>query len=128
MRLLADTCTFLWAVSAPGRLSDRARRLLIDPANEVYVSSVTAWEIAVKHGLGRLGLPVSPDRFVPDQRDAHGFAPLPLDEASALHVVRLPPLHRDPFDRMLVCQAIVHGLAILTPDPLVEQYPARVVW
>ena len=62
------------------------------------------------------------------QREAHAIEPLPLDEESALHLSRLAPLHRDPFDRMLVCQAIVHGLTILTPDPLIAQYPARTVW
>jgi PIN domain nuclease of toxin-antitoxin system len=128
VNVLLDTCTFLWAVSAPGQLSARARDLITAPTAAVYVSSVTAWEIAVKHNLGRLILGSAPDRFVPAQREAHGFEALPLDEASALHVNRLPGLHRDPFDRMLVCQAIVHGLAILTPDPLVEQYPARVLW
>jgi PIN domain nuclease of toxin-antitoxin system len=128
VNVLLDTCTFLWAVSAPGQLSARARDLIASPANGVYVSSVSAWEIAVKHGLGRLVLASAPDRFVPFQREAHGFEALPIDEASALHVSRLPALHRDPFDRMLVCQAIVHGMAILTPDPLVEQYPARVIW
>jgi PIN domain nuclease of toxin-antitoxin system len=128
MRLLTDTCTFLWMISAPDRLSPRARVMLIDPSNEVFLSSVSAWEIAVKHGLGHLPLREAPDRFVPAQREAHGIEALPLDEESVLQVLRLPALHRDPFDRMLVCQAIVHGLAILTPDPLVSQYPARVIW
>jgi PIN domain nuclease of toxin-antitoxin system len=128
MKVLLDTCTFLWAIGAPTALSERARQLIIDPTNDVLLSSVSAWEIAVKHALGRLPLPTSPDRFVVGQREAHGFDALPLDELSALHVLRLPALHRDPFDRMLVCQAIVHGLVILTPDPLVEQYPARTIW
>jgi PIN domain nuclease of toxin-antitoxin system len=128
VKLLLDTCTFLWAVSDPNRLSPRARHLLIDPSNDVYLSSVSAWEIGVKHGLGQLRLRESPARYVPAEREAHGFETLPLDEESVLHVSRLPGLHRDPFDRMLVCQAIVHGLAIVTPDVLVTQYPARVVW
>jgi PIN domain nuclease of toxin-antitoxin system len=128
VRLLLDTCTFLWAVGSPGALPTRVQQLIADPGNEVFLSSVSAWEIAIKHGLGRLPLPTAPDRFVPAQREAHGIEPLPLDEASVLHVRRLPALHRDPFDRMLVCQAIVHGLVILTPDPLVEQYPARTLW
>ena len=84
----------------------------------VFLSSVSAWEIAVKYGLGHLHLRETPDRFVPGAREAHGIDPLPLDEESVLQVLRLPVLHRDPFDRMLVCQAIVHGLAIVTPDPL----------
>jgi PIN domain nuclease of toxin-antitoxin system len=128
MRLLVDTCTFLWAVSEPASLSPRARDLLVDPSNDVFLSSVSAWEIAVKYGLGQLRLRDAPGRYVPAEREAHGFDPLPLDEESVLHVARLPALHRDPFDRMLVCQAIVHGLAILTPDALVNQYPARVIW
>ena len=128
MRLLLDTCTFLWIAGGDAALSPTAARLFASPENEVFLSAVSAWEIAVKHQLGRLELREPPDRFVSAQREAHGIEPLPLDEESALQVGRLPALHRDPFDRMLVCQAIVHGLAILTPDPLVAQYPARTIW
>jgi PIN domain nuclease of toxin-antitoxin system len=67
-------------------------------------------------------------RFVPDMREAHGIDALSIDEASTLHIAKLPALHRDPFDRLLVSPAIVHGLTILTPDPLVTQYPALTVW
>jgi PIN domain nuclease of toxin-antitoxin system len=73
-------------------------------------------------------LPEGPERLVPAERERRGMMPLPFDEESALHVSRLPVLHRDPFDRMLVSQAIVHGLVILTPDRLVTQYPARTMW
>lgn len=128
MRVLLDTCTFLWLAADAPQLSSRARDLFQDPANEVYLSSVAPWEIAVKYSLGRLPLPTPPERFVPAQRERHGIAPLPLDEESVLQAHRLPALHRDPFDRMLVCQAIVHGMAILTPDPLVVQYPVRTLW
>ena len=128
MRLLLDTCTFLWIVADAPQLSPRARSLFQAPDNEVFLSAVSAWEIAVKHGLGRLPLPEPPARFVPAARDAHGIEPLALDEESVLQVGRLPDAHRDPFDRMLVCQAITHGLAILTPDPLVSDYPVRIVW
>ena len=128
MRVLIDTCTFLWIAGDAAALSPRARMLFRDPGNEVYLSAVSGWEIAVKHGLGRLVLPTAPDRFVPEQREAHGIVPLALDEESVLQVTRLPDLHRDPFDRMLVCQAIAHGLVILTPDPLIARYPVRIVW
>jgi PIN domain nuclease of toxin-antitoxin system len=127
MKLLLDTCTFLWLITDAPRLSRRARELFQAPDNEVYLSAASAWEIAIKHGLGRLPIQ-APERFVRDMREAHGVLALPIDEESALHVSRLPGLHRDPFDRMLVSQAIVHGLAVLTPDPLVTQYPARTIW
>jgi PIN domain nuclease of toxin-antitoxin system len=128
MKLLLDTCTFLWVASGSRSLSARARTLFESAEHEVYLSAASAWEIAIKHGLGRLPLPQPPDRLVREWREAHAIAALPIDEAAALHVTRLPALHRDPFDRMLVSQAIVHGLTILTPDPLVMQYPALTTW
>jgi PIN domain nuclease of toxin-antitoxin system len=128
MKLLLDTCTFLWIVAASPELSPRALELFQAPDNEVYLSAASAWEIAIKHHLGRLPLPEAPDRFVREMREAHGVAELPVDEESALHVSRLPALHGDPFDRMIVSQAIVHGLTILTPDSLITQYPGRTTW
>ena len=128
MRLLLDTCTFLWLVEGGQRLSETARSLFREPANEVFLSSVSAWEIAVKTALGRLPLPEPLDRFLPSERERLQIRTLPLDEAATLHLVRLPPLHRDPFDRMLVCQAISEGMTLLTPDDDVRQYPARTAW
>lgn len=128
MKLLLDTCTFLWVIEGAPELSPQVRGLIVDPANEVFLSAVSCWEIATKWKVGRLILAEPPDRFVPAQRQAHGIADLHLDEQSALHSARLPALHRDPFDRMLVSQAIVHGLTIATPDDLVTQYPARTIW
>jgi PIN domain nuclease of toxin-antitoxin system len=128
VRLLLDTCTFLWLVSEPEKISVKAKELFIDPSNEVLLSVVSCWEITVKHALGRLPLPESPGQFVPAQREAHGIQSLPLDEECALHVARLPDLHADPFDRMLVSQAIVHGLALVSPDKQIARYPVRIFW
>lgn len=128
MKVLLDTCTFLWIAGKPDALSAQARTLFQNPENEVYLSAASAWEIATKHAIGRLPLPEPADRFVPRLRDRHGVDALPIDEESTLHLTRLPPIHRDPFDRILVCQAIVHGMTVLTPDGLIAQYPARVVW
>lgn len=128
VRLLLDTCTFLWIVGGASDLSPRARELFVDSDNEVYLSAVSAWEIALKRVSGRVPLPESPDRFVPAERRRRSIDSLGVDEESALHLGRLPPLHRDPFDRMLVCQAIIHGLVILGPDPLITQYPIRATW
>jgi PIN domain nuclease of toxin-antitoxin system len=105
-----------------------AASVVQDPSNEVYLSAVSVWEIATKHRAGRLPLPEPPDRLIPTERGLRGVEPLPFDEESALQVLRLPLLHRDPFDRMLISQAIALGLAIVTPDPLISQYPVRVVW
>ena len=128
MDILLDTCTFLWIAGEAPELSRQARELFRDPTNQVFLSAVSAWEISVKFMLGKLPLPEPPEVFVPAQREAHRIDPLPLDEASALHLPRLPELHKDPFDRMLVCQALQQGLVLLTPDPELRRYPARTVW
>jgi len=128
VRFLLDTCAFLWIIADAPELPPRVRALFESPDNEVFLSAASAWEIAIKHATGRLPLPDRPERFVPEMRESHAIGALPVDEESVLHVSRLPALHRDPFDRMLVSQAIVHGLSILTPDPLVIQYPARTIW
>lgn len=128
MKLLLDTCAFLlWTQDAP-QLSKEVRVLVADPANDVYVSSATAWEIGVKHRLGKLELPAPPEVFVAARRKWYDFESLPIDEASALQLRRLPPLHKDPFDRILICQAIEHGMTLVTPDRLISQYPVRILW
>jgi PIN domain nuclease of toxin-antitoxin system len=128
LKVLIDTCTFLWIVSGSPRLSKTAAAVFLDRKNERYLSAASAWEIGIKYALGRLSLTERPDTFVPRVREASGIASLEMDEESALHAGKLPGLHSDPFDRMLVAQAIVHGMTILTPDPDIGQYAARVLW
>jgi PIN domain nuclease of toxin-antitoxin system len=128
MKLLVDTCTFLWIASASPRLGKTAAAAFLDRNNESYLSAASAWEIGIKYGIGRLPLPERPDIFVPRIREASGITSLEIDEESALHAGRLPGLHADPFDRMLIAHAIVHGMTILTPDPEIEQYAVRVLW
>ena len=128
MKLLLDTCTFLWWSTGSRRVPKAVRSAVSDPANEVYVSTASTWEITLKHRVGRLPLPQPPERFLPEQRERHGFLSLPIDEASVLQLPRLPSLHQDPFDRILVCQAIEHGMTLLTPDRLIAQYPVRISW
>ena len=128
MKLLLDTCTFLWIITDDPELSKSARALFVDPENEVYLSAVSTWELAIKHALGRLPLPEPPERFIPAQRQQHNIAALPLEEGATLYLSRLPHFHNDPFDRMLICQAIMYGMIILTPDEQVAQYPVRTTW
>lgn len=120
MNILLDTCTFLWIVSGSAELSDTARRLFSDSDNEVCLSVASAWEIIVKHKLGKLPLPGPPHDFIKKWRTRHDIDSLPLDEAAVLQLSRLPGYHRDPFDRILVCQAIAGGMVILTPDPRIK--------
>jgi PIN domain nuclease of toxin-antitoxin system len=128
VRLLLDSCTFLWIVADDQNLSATARAIFRDPANEAFLSVVSAWEIAVKNALGNLSLPEPADSYVPAFRKKELIEPLPLTEDMVLQVVRLPAIHRDPFDRLLICQAIAEGMAILTPDQRIRQYPVRTIW
>lgn len=128
MKLLLDTCTFLWAVRGDARLSKTAADLFRDPTNDVFLSAISAWEIAVKHGLGRLPLSDPPSVYVPRERARHLIEPLPLNEGATLMLDKLPAVHADPFDRLLVCQAIEAGLTLLTPDAAIHRYPVPVAW
>ena len=128
MRLLLDTSTFLWLVEGDPKLSTVAGEAIADAANQVFLSAASAWEIAIKHGLGRLHLQGSPEELVPQQRRLHRVDALPITEDTTLQVGKLPDLHRDPFDRLLVAQAIVGGLTIVTPDRLIKAYPVPTLW
>lgn len=128
MKLLLDTCTFLWVATDAPELSPRARNLFQDPDNVLYLSAVSVWEIVVKYAIGNLPLPDPPERFIPQIREQLAIQPLALDEQATLYLPRLPALHRDPFDRMLICQAIHEGATLLTPDRLILQYPVQTAW
>ncbi|EIJ36083.1 type II toxin-antitoxin system VapC family toxin [Thiothrix nivea] len=128
MRLLLDTCAFLWLISDDDNLSQTVRDLFQDPQNEVFLSAISLWEITVKYQLGKLPLPEHPRHYIPRQRQEHQIEPLSLHEDAIQHLGNLPSIHRDPFDRILICQALQEGLVLLTPDPLIQQYPVKVIW
>ena len=128
MQLLLDTCTFLWLTKGYEDLSKNAIDAFSNPKNEVYLSAVSAWEINVKYRLGKLPLPLSPDQFITKERTRHLIAPLDLTEQDTSHLCKLPATHKDPFDRILICQAIEHSLTIVTPDPLIIQHPISTLW
>lgn len=128
MKLLLDTVTFLDAVLQPESLSPKAKDLISDPANDRYVSLASSWEIAIKYSLGKLTLPDDPGRFIPEHREKLAADPLPIDEESILHLPRLPLLHQDPFDRILISQALLHGMVLVTPDTRIAKYPVRIAW
>ena len=128
MEILLDTCTFLWWALGDPHVPPATAALLREPANRVYLSAASAWEIAVKHARGRLRLPEPPTAWVPFWRARYRLEALAVDETDALHVGKLPAIHRDPFDRILVAQALVRGWPIATPDPAIHAYPCQTIW
>ena len=126
MKLLLDTHIFLWFISGDKHLSKGMRDSIRDFNNEVYLSVVSLWEIIVKYQLGKLPLPQPPNIYLPIQRQKHQIRSLPLDEASVSQLTNLPKIHRDPFDRMLICQAIAHGLTIITMDEALSGYSVSI--
>ena len=122
MKILLDTHIFLWFISGDSRLSADVRDIIRDLDNEIYLSVVSVWESIVKYQLGKLPLPEPPETYLPKQRELHEIASLTLDESSIAQLAKLPPLHRDPFDRMLICQALQYGLTIATVDAAVRAY------
>lgn len=123
MNLLLDTHIFLWYLNNDPRLDPATQRAIRQPESRVWVSAISLWECLVKHRLGKLPLPDRPEEYLSRSRQRHGFDPLSLDEASVLRLGHLPDLHRDPFDRMLICQALEHDLVLVTEDEAIIQYP-----
>lgn len=128
MNYLLDACTFLWLVANSGQLSAKAQQVLADAAPTLNLSVVSAWEISVKYSLGKLTLQKPPADVIRLGRRTHGIRTLELLERVAVLEPTLPKLHKDPFDRMLICQSMVKGLTILTPDPAIRQYPVPTDW
>ena len=127
MRALLDTHCWLWLQTDPGRLGEVLLADLGDPSSERYLSSASAWEIAIKYALGKLLLPEDPTTYVPDRMRISRFRELPITHADALAVTSLPPHHPDPFDRVLVAQARVRGLTLVTADAVIESYDVPMV-
>jgi PIN domain nuclease of toxin-antitoxin system len=129
MRILLDTHCWLWLQVSPERLTAQVRDLLADPGNELYLSAASAWEIAVKWSLGKLPLPAPPSEYVPSRLDRQGVAGLPVELRHALQVASLPRHHRDPFDRLLIAQAQIENLHLLTADRTFASYErTRLLW
>ena len=127
MRVLLDTHVFLWWFAAPKRLGRRAKRLIGDGRNEVLLSAASCWEIAIKAALGKLQLPEPVERYVPARLAAQGMGTLAVEPAHALRVATPPPLHRDHFDRLIVCQSLIEELPLVTADTQLAAYGAPVI-
>jgi PIN domain nuclease of toxin-antitoxin system len=121
-RYLLDTHVWLWMQATPDRLRAQTRHLLEDTTNELLLSAASAWEIAIKHRIGKLPLPEEPSTYVPDRMRRSGVIPLPVEHAHVLRTSSLPDHHQDPFDRVLVAQAQVFGIPIITVDTKLHAY------
>jgi len=127
MKILVDTHCWLWMTASPERLSDAARQHVNDAATDLYLSAASAWEIAIKCDLGKLKLPTRPSAYLAKYLAETRTAPLPITMDHAARVADLPEHHRDPFDRLLVAQAQLEALSILTADPQIAQYDVNVI-
>lgn len=128
MKILLDTCAFLWAAQEPERLSKQAWNVVCSPDSELLFSAVSVWELALKTSIGKLELDVSLAMFVANAIRDLKLTTFPLEFEATLLAAGLPLRHKDPFDRMLVCQAMYHNLPILTPDSRIGQYGVSCVW
>jgi PIN domain nuclease of toxin-antitoxin system len=127
--ILLDTCTLLWLALEPGRLSSLARSLLEDPTQLVWVSAVSGFEVGQKHAKGKIELQLPPEEWIARAIESHHLKPLDLDIRSAVQAAALPPLHNDPFDRLLIAAALQHSLTLLTPDQKIHAYPnVKTAW
>jgi len=128
MKVLLDTHTFLWWITDDPKLSLRVRGIISDGENEIFISAATGWEIAIKSQIGRLRLPDEPQRFILEQLKINGMKSLPIEMRHALHISTLPTYHQDPFDRILIAQAQMEDLPVLSADQEIGKYEVTIIW
>ena len=123
MKLLLDTHIFLWLINDNERLSDRYRQAIQNPNNEKFLSVVSIWECTIKYQIGKLDFPGSPETYLPAERRKHLIKTLTVNEDSIVSLINLSLIHKDPFDRLIMAQALLHNLTIMTEDKLILAYP-----
>ena len=123
MKLLLDTHIFLWLIDDDKRLSEQYRQAIQNPNNEKFLSVVSIWECVIKYQIGKLDFPSSPETYLPMERRKHLVKTLTVDENSIAQLIKFPLLHKDPFDRLIMAQALQHDLIIMTEDKLILAYP-----
>jgi len=128
MKILLDTCTFLWIIVDDEKLSKKSREVFLNENNDIYLSVISIWEIIVKYNLGRLPLPDVPELFIMEQCKLHQIEILEFGSMDVLNLSSLPNIHADPFDRMIICQALSKDMLLLTPDKHIHKYKIQTVW
>lgn len=127
MTYLLDTHVWLWMLTAPEKISQHARSVIEDGRSRLLLSAASSWEISIKYAIGRLPLPQPPKNYVPDRMRLSGVEGLSIEHSHALHLSHLEFHHRDPFDRMLVAQAQVERIPVITTDPVFDRYDVEVL-
>ena len=128
MKYLLDTHTFLWWNLGDSQLSEKAQEIIADGENEIYLSSASAWEIAIKVAKGRLVLPEEPAKYIANRISLHRFQALPIEISHATKIYELPNHHADPFDRLLVAQSQLESVPLITKDNLINLYDVETIW
>jgi len=128
MKILLDTHCWLWWMTTPEKLAPASQQLIMDGYNDIFLSAVSSWEIAIKYALDKLPLPENPEKFIPPRLKRDAIRPLPITHTHALHVASLPLHHRDPFDRLLISQAQIEGLPVMTVDKQFKEYDVECIW
>jgi PIN domain nuclease of toxin-antitoxin system len=128
VKYLLDTGVWLWSLMEPARIARKARDVIADLNQEVFLSAVTSWEIAIKSAAGKLRLPEPPESYVPTRMAQQGLRPLAVSHPHALAASALPPHHRDPFDRLLIAQANLEDMTFISADAIFRQYQVRLFW
>lgn len=128
MKILLDTHTFLWWVAEDAQISLKAKEIIANPDNKIYFSVVSAWEIIIKVGTGKLSLSEPPETYIPSRIASSQFEILPVQMPHILKINTLPNFHKDPFDRLLIAQSLVEDLSLVTIDNAISQYPVKTIW
>ncbi len=128
MKLLLDTHIFLWWITDDPQLSVNARELIGDGHNTLYWSAASSWEVSIKYALGRMPLPEAPEQFLPAEIEKNRIESLPIIDVHAFEAGQLPQHHRDPFDRMLIAQALVESFALVSNDRQLNHYDVEIHW
>ena len=128
MKVLLDTCAFLWLVTDDPKLSQLAKEIFLDSGNELLLSAVTGFELTIKHSLGKLRLTEAPKEFIPNRIEANGLTEFPRSLKHTYALQNLPLHHKDPFDRLLVAQAIVNQIPLLSADEQLSAYDITRLW
>ena len=128
MQYLLDTHALLWAAGDPRQLSERVTEIVLDQRNKLYLSAASGWEIALLHRLHRIDIPDNPQRFIPEIMHRLNILPIPIGFPTAIAAAMLPLVHRDPFDRIIIAEAVKQKMTIITKDQVFEEYGVEILW